>query len=147
VAATGILSTTVLDLMIDQATGDLATGSDGGLQYISGPDGVVQLVAIACRTVAGEWFADLDQGVPYFERQDIVTPDQAIIGQPFDAQKAHDAIVAAIASVPTIVAVGAIAVSYDGDARQVSITGSATYQFADTPAGDIDIDVQVQVST
>jgi len=54
------------DFKIDATTGDLVFTDDGKEpQSVAGVASIAQECAILLRTFKGEWFADLDEGVPY----------------------------------------------------------------------------------
>lgn len=55
------------DIALDQTTGDLLL-IDGAAAIVDGLDGVVQRVYIKLRTFRGEWFLDLEAGLPYHDR-------------------------------------------------------------------------------
>ena len=62
------------DLKLDTTTGDLAL-SGGDLVLVSGTDAIAQDLRMRLRFFAGEWFADLDAGVPYFSQVLVKNPD------------------------------------------------------------------------
>lgn len=55
------MSNTIVDFELDEVTGNLIFP----LRLISGPRKIAQSVRIQLRTWLGEWFLDLDHGVPY----------------------------------------------------------------------------------
>lgn len=58
-----------MDLMMDLPTGELVL-SNGDLALITGSDAVLQDIHRRLRTFLGEWFLDIEAGVPYY--QDIL---------------------------------------------------------------------------
>lgn len=127
-----ILSTDAIDFAQDTVTGDIVIVG-GKLQLIAGVPAILQGIRRRIRRVAGEWFLDLDAGVRWIERQGV-TAAQAILGQSFDAAKADAEIRAAILDAPAVTGVTALAVTFDRTTRTITITFTATYQFADLPA-------------
>lgn len=59
------------DLQLDDLTGDLVL-VNGDLQLAADP---VQQVSIRLKFVRGEWFLDVEVGVPYFEDVFVKQPD------------------------------------------------------------------------
>ena len=55
------MSGAIVDFELDEVTGNLILP----LRLISGPRKIAQSVRIQLRTWLGEWFLDLDHGVPY----------------------------------------------------------------------------------
>lgn len=51
-----------------------------------GPESVEQALLIALRMVRGEWFADLDEGLPLLEGNGV-EPEEALLGQPYEEDK------------------------------------------------------------
>jgi len=69
------------DFKIDAITGDLVFNADNNSPAsVGGLASIAQEVAILLRTLKGEWFADLDEGVPYIPDliQSKPTDDQVI---------------------------------------------------------------------
>lgn len=57
---------TIRDLKIDPSTGDLVI-ENGDLVFVEGLSAIAQAVRSRLRLFRGEWFADLDAGVPWFQ--------------------------------------------------------------------------------
>ncbi len=57
-------ATTVRDVSLDNA-GDFKVAA-GDLTLIAGNDAIVQAVRIALQFFKGEWFLNLEAGIPYF---------------------------------------------------------------------------------
>lgn len=98
----------------------------------------LEAVAIGIRTrllmCRGEWFLDLDKGVPYLPTEDGVVPEsEAILGQPFDPVKIRAALLDLILETPGVLDVPVLRVSFDGAERVLTITWVARTRFGDTP--------------
>jgi hypothetical protein len=125
-----MLVTDPLDLKLDEF-GDFELGLDGDLQFVTGADAVAQLIMIAVLTVKGEWFLDLDVGIPYFERDGVAAED-AIMGQAFDSQKVVKAFAAEISSVPGVAGILSLSATFDGPTRTMTVTWAVSTVFGDT---------------
>lgn len=133
-----ILSTDVIDVYIDPSTDDIP--ATGDLTDATGITAVMQGARIRLRTVMGEWFANLDAGVPYFERDGVDAAD-AILGQKFDRNKALRAFRRAllgdasvgVSGVPGIVELLKIECTFTTSTRSLSMTWQARTEFGDTP--------------
>ncbi len=64
------------DFKLDR--GDLDFSS-GGFEFAEGFDAIKQEIENRCYTNRGEWFADLNEGIPLFTRILINTPNEADI--------------------------------------------------------------------
>ena len=129
------LSTDPIDIALDPITGKLPPTGD--LVMSTGIAAVAQGALIRIRMVAGEWFANLDAGVRWIAR-DGVTPDQAILGQKYDAAKAIGEIRRVLlgdATTPGVPGVldAAVSCDFEPSTRQSTITWSLSTAFGDTP--------------
>jgi hypothetical protein len=127
-----LLATDPVDLALGP-DGDLALDASGSPYLVSGLDAVVQTCRMSLQLIRGEWFLDLQQGVPYFENQ-TVTEDQALLGQVFDERKALVAFRDALLAAPGVVEVLQLSVSFDNSVRTLAVTWAVRTQFGDTPA-------------
>jgi hypothetical protein len=66
------------DLKTDDTTGDLVF-ENGDIALVSGADAVKQAIRQELRFFAGEWFLDLDYGVPYYKDVFIKNPNPQIL--------------------------------------------------------------------
>ncbi len=99
-----------VDLLLDD-DGDLLVS--GGLIYFSsGVRGVTQGIRIRMQTFKGEWFLDLNHGVPYW---------QDILGKKFNEIKVREAFRRAITDAPGVNRVVDLQVEYDGATRAVNV--------------------------
>lgn len=109
------------------------------MRLVSGLEAVRIGVRERLLTFAGEWFLDLDHGVPYLPTEDgRITERDAILGQHFDDLKIRAALRRAILSTPNVSAIVELRVSFDGAARAVSAQWRARTSF-----GDLDDTMQV----
>lgn len=113
---------------------------DGDITFSSGVDGVVQDARIALGMIRGEWFADLDEGMPYFER-DGVDQAVALLGQKFSEGRIRAAVTEVLRSVPSITEVLSLAITFDRATREVTITWKARTEFGNTPEDSLSLGV------
>lgn len=138
------LSTDPIDWYINPLTGDLPP--TGNIQYTTGLTAVLQAAYIRLRMFAGEWFANLDAGVRYLER-DGVTAAQALLGQKFNKGKAcreiRDNLIGNpsrnITPIAGIVELLVCDAAFNTSTRVMTITWQARTQFGDTPLNLITI--------
>lgn len=104
--------------------GDVVIDPQNGLVLIGGVPAVVQAVRYRLGLFLGEWFLNLDVGVPWYD----------LIGGQFDELATRDAVAAAINSTPGISQVTQLTVTYDNPNRTVTVTWAATTLFGDTPS-------------
>ena len=114
-----------LDLLLD-SDGDLVVTND--LQMVSGIDAVTQLVRIAILEFKGNWFLDLNLGVPYF---------QELLGHKFNASRAATAFRRVVLSVPEVVEILKMDVQFIGTTRQLQVSWEARTEFGDTASTEI----------
>lgn len=91
------------------------------LRFTRGLAGVTQGISIRVRMFRGEWFLNLDEGIPYFDN-DTVTEAEALLGQLFDQQKALTAFRRVITAAPYVESILSLAVSFEGTTRTLSVT-------------------------
>lgn len=103
------------DLALDPATNDLAV-TDGDLALVHGVADVRQRVVLALRKLAGEWYLDRTEGIPYLEAVLVRDPNVAAIDAIFRAE---------IASVHGVLAITSFASTYDAAARSYSFEFTA----------------------
>ncbi len=131
-------SDTPLDLYLDPASHDLVFDQND-LSWVSGISGIQQCAKIAMLMVRGEWFRDLDEGLPYFEREGVPAED-ALIGQKFNKTKALDAYRQALLSVPGTNEIIQLDIAVDS-ARVMRVSWQLRTVFGDTPVNVLDIGV------
>lgn len=103
---------------------DWALDDDGDLiiplRYTRGLAGVAQGIGIRLRMFKGEWFLNLNLGLPLLDN-DVVTESEALLGQVFDQQKALSAFRRVIAAAPYVKSIQALGVSFDGATRTLVV--------------------------
>ncbi len=124
------LETDPIDLALD-ADGDLAFDETGSPYFTRGLPAVKQACYIAVSMIRGEWFLDLDAGVPWLER-DGVDAATAILGQRFDESKVRREVRAALFTVPEIVDVPVLTAAFNSTTRRVSVSWEALTAFGET---------------
>jgi len=123
------LSTDPIDLLLDE-DGDLVI-ADGDIAFSRGVDAVVQSVRLCILQGRGEWFLDLDEGVPYFAN-DVVTEDEALIGGKFSELRARTIFRDAILDAPGVVELLSLAVNFDSATRKLTVECTVRTAFGDT---------------
>ncbi len=109
-----------IDLLLDD-DGDLVVTTD--LQWSKGIPAVAQGVKIRLQTFRGEWFLDLNHGVPYW---------QDLLGQKFSRLRARAAFVPAIVAAPGVLELHSFEVTYDGHTRAMAVNTEIRSVFGDT---------------
>jgi hypothetical protein len=105
------------DIALDSSGDWEVLASTGDLRLVSDEEAIVQAVGIALQFVRGEWFLDLEFGVPYFQDVLIKNPSPDVL---------HSVFRAAILGVKGISAVTSLVLSLDRATRTLSVTWSAT---------------------
>lgn len=100
-----------MDLKLD-SQGDLAIES-GDLVILSGVDAIAQHLKIRLRFFLGEWFLNLDEGIPYFERVFVKSPNIPEIRALYRR---------AILTTPGVATIDDLTVDFDGSSRVLSVT-------------------------
>ncbi len=106
----------------------------------------LEAVAIGIRTrlqlCRGEWFMDLDIGLPLLPTADgAVSESAAILGQAFDPIKTRAAFMREILSVPGVFDVPTFRMNFDGPTRVLSITWVAQTQYGETPLDNLTLEI------
>lgn len=103
---------TVRDLKIDATTGDLVVdGAD--LALVSDLDAIGQSVRTRLRFFLGEWFADLDVGVPWWQSIFVKNPNLGVV---------REALRSTVADTPGIARVEAFDFAFAAATRDLSVS-------------------------
>lgn len=133
-----MLETDPLDILLGN-DGDLAI-VDGDLSWSSGLAGIAQGIRVALQLFKGEWFVDLDEGVPYLEREGV-TSDEALLGGRFDEARALRYFRAAIGRAPGVLEIVSLSVTFDGPSRALTATWVVSTEFGDTRPDSLSLGV------
>lgn len=117
-----ILETDPLDIKLN-ADGDIDIDPELGMTFVSGLEGVMQLVGVILRLYKGEWFWDEEEGVPWF---------QTILGEKFDRATLYDALLPKILETVCVTGVDNFAITFDNDTRKARVSGIVRTQFGDS---------------
>ena len=101
---------TVRDIKLDTA-GDLEVAA-GDLVLVSAADAIVQAVRIRLQFFKGEWYLDLDAGVPYYQSVLVKNPDPGVLQTVFRK---------ALLETPGVLAVNALSLTQDRAARSLRV--------------------------
>lgn len=104
------MTDTVRDLALD-TNGDF-TLTSGDLQLVSGADAIVQAVRIRMQFFKGEWFLDLDAGIPYFQEIFVKNPNPNVLQSLFRQ---------ALLETPGILAIESLSLAFDGATRRLTV--------------------------
>ncbi|AHJ63450.1 Phage-related protein [Granulibacter bethesdensis] len=107
------------DIILADATRDVFL-TNGDLILSDGLARVRQEIGITLRAWRGEWFLDLDFGIPYLQNVLVKEPQRVVLQSIFAA---------AIASVPDVEAVESLTATLDRPSRTLSIVFSARTRF------------------
>lgn len=124
-----MLSTDPIDILLN-ASGDLDLSNGKDLQLSAGQTGVAQAIRIGVQFVMGEWFADLDKGVAYFEK---------IWGQKFDEPVVLTEFRKAILAAPGVGRLDSITATFNNATRVLTVTWVAITEFGDTVSDSLSL--------
>lgn len=113
-----------IDLALD-ASGDLDIGPHlpGGIQFTTGLAAVAQKIELAITMYQGEWFMDLEAGVPYY---------QDVLGKKYNQATVVAAFRDVIAAVEDVTDIKTITAEYVGTTRQANVTWEVVTPFGTT---------------
>jgi len=100
------------DLLQDINTGELIL-QNGDLVLCTGVDRARQFLAQRLSAILGEWFADLDEGLPYFESILVKAPDPVVLEGIFKDR---------IISTPGIIGLDEFDLQLDTATRQLTLS-------------------------
>lgn len=115
-----------VDILLD-ATGDLDIDSD--IHFSTGLAAVAQGIRLRCLLFKGEWFLDLELGVPYF---------QDILGQKFSEVKVRTAFRNAILDTPGVAEIVSLTTDFNAATRRLTVSW-----VVDTDFGQVDDELEV----
>lgn len=101
------------------------------LRYTSGLAAVAQGARIRLNMIRGEWFMDLDLGIPWMEN-DTVPAEQAILGEQFNKAKAIAAVRTMLLLTPGVRSIKSLEIDWDNSARTMTVTWELTTEWGDT---------------
>jgi hypothetical protein len=107
-----------IDFKLD-ADGDLVVP----IQFVSGLEAVAQGIRVRLKLFRGEWFLNLDEGVPYFED---------LLGRKFDRARAREIIRTELLKSPGVVEITSLTADFDGQTRALSVDWAVRTEFGDT---------------
>lgn len=122
------LITDPIDLLIDD-TNDLVF-VNGDLQFSRGVDAIVQQCRISLQMFQGEWFLDLDAGIPYW--QSILGSKPAVALSAARIYMRRE-----LELVPGVAKVLRMDVSYTGSSRTLTANWQVSTVFGDTASDEI----------
>jgi hypothetical protein len=123
-----ILETDPLDILLD-ADGDIVIDNQG-LHFATGLSGVAQLIRTRVLMFAGEWFLNLDVGIPWYD---------TVFADDYDERTAYDALRAEILGTPGVVSIVSLTLTRDPFLRTVAIAYECTVSFGDTVSDTLDL--------
>lgn len=124
-----MLTTQPIDWYLDPVTNDLVIGTD--LSWTYGIPAVAQGVRIALANIRGEWFVDLDDGVPYFEREGV-DPNLVLLGKKFAPELVRAVMRPVILKVPGVASITSLDPVFDGTTRTMTVNFVVQTVFGDT---------------
>lgn len=116
------LETDKLDVRLNE-DGSVYVGPNG-FEFVSGLIGVAQLVTIAIRMFLGEWFLNLDKGMPWF---------QEILGKKDAEDILRRRLAETALGVPAVIGIISLTLELDGQTRRATGSMVVRTQFGDTP--------------
>lgn len=118
-----------IDLKLTDAN-DLKFDSSLRLSWTTGLDAVAQRLKIRMQMFKGEWFLDLDAGVPYWED---------ILGQKYDEAQVLAAFRGVLVKTRDVVKILSLTSSFDASTRKLKITWHVTTAFGDTEPDSLEV--------
>lgn len=124
-----------LDLKIDPITGDLVVTGQG-IELTNGLEAIEQLARIRLQDFQGEWFLDLDVGMPYYQEILGAKPDTAIIA-------ARRAARSELLAIDGVEGVPLLETEFDRKVRTLNIDWRALVVFTDTEGEELEGEVSI----
>lgn len=117
------------DLALDPEDNDILIDTD--VHWITGVAGVAQAVQIAVSMFAGEWFDDLDEGIPYFLRPGV-NAGLVILGRKFREARVLASFRPVIARVAGVASIDTLTASFERTTRKLTVSWVVRTVFGDT---------------
>jgi hypothetical protein len=117
----------VRNFYVDPTTGDLVIDANG-VKFTSGVESIAQAVQQNLRFFRGEWFADEDIGIPYFEEIFVKNPDLAAVREWFRRT---------ILETVGILDIVSLDLSFDAATRKITVTYRATSDLGEISATEV----------
>lgn len=130
-----LLETDPIDLELDENNDVLIP-----MRHTSGLKGVAQGIKIRLLMVRGEWFLNLDVGMPYFEG-DGIDPNIVILGNRFNRDLTTALVRQTILRAPGVKAVEFISVEFEGETRALTIKYRVRVDWDDTLEDSLEVPV------
>lgn len=124
---TARLSTDRICWKLDPLTRDLVVP----IVWLTGAAGVAQRLLVKLSMFRGEWFLDLDHGVPYLEGNGVPS-SQVILGRKFDEPRTRATVRDMILSTPNVGELLQLDVEFDNVTRKLAIRFRVRCVFDDT---------------
>ncbi len=102
------------------------SATDGDLVLVTGMKGIGQACKLAILAFKGEWFADLDEGVPWYDE---------ILGQKREEARTRTAMRDALLGVDGVVKIEKLQLDWDGPTRTLSVAWEVTAVSGQTVSG------------
>lgn len=128
-----LLETDPIDLELDDDNNLIIP-----MRHTYGLKGVAQGIKVRLLMVRGEWFLDLDIGMPYFEGEGI-DPNIVIMGKPFNRDLTAGLIRERILRTPGVKAIEQLTVTFDGETRTVYVTYRVRVDWDDTLEDSLEV--------
>lgn len=110
------------------------------LQPASGLDAVAIGIETRLQMCRGEWFLDLDAGIPYLPHEGVAEAI-VILGKAFDPVNVRAAFLREILSTPGVVDVPVLRMKFNGATRVLTLAWRAQTRFGDTPMDSLSFEV------
>lgn len=101
-----------------------------GFRFTRGAEAVAQRILVRLRNIKGEWFLDLENGVPWF---------QSILGSKFSEPEIRGIVADVIGKTPGVTETISLIISFDASTRRLDISFETSTVFEDTVTGSLSI--------
>lgn len=112
------------------ANGDDVEMGPRGFRFTYGAEAVAQGVLVRLRNIKGEWFLDLENGVPWF---------QSILGSKYSEPEIRGIVSDAIGKSPGVTEIISLVISFSSSTRSLDIAFETRTVFGDTATGSLSI--------